>query len=78
MKKWRAAADVLNAGKRVAILAGASALHATDEIIKVADLLKAGSAKALLGKAAFTKDEWQSYFICPLPPKNSPACQRYT
>lgn len=48
----RAAADLLNAGKKVAILAGAGALEATDELITVADLLGAGIAKALLGKAA--------------------------
>lgn len=47
----QAAADVLNAGQRVAILAGAGALHATDELIAVADVLGAGIAKALLGKA---------------------------
>jgi len=45
------AAEILNAGERVAILAGAGALHATDELIEVADLLGAGIAKALLGKA---------------------------
>jgi pyruvate dehydrogenase (quinone) len=48
----RQAADVLNAGKKVAILVGAGALHATDEIIAVAEKLGAGVAKALLGKAA--------------------------
>ena len=52
----RAAADILNAGKRVAILAGAGALHATDELIETADLLGAGIAKALLGKAAVPDD----------------------
>jgi pyruvate dehydrogenase (quinone) len=46
------AAEVLNAGKKVAILVGAGALHATDEVIAVADRLGAGVAKALLGKAA--------------------------
>ena len=51
-----AAAEILNAGKRVAILAGAGALHATDELIEVADLLGAGVAKALLGKAALPDD----------------------
>lgn len=45
------AAAVLNAGKKVAILAGAGALHATDQLIAVADKLGAGIAKALLGKA---------------------------
>ncbi|MGH8220395.1 MAG: thiamine pyrophosphate-requiring protein [Steroidobacteraceae bacterium] len=46
------AARVLNAGKRVAILVGAGALRATNEVIQAADLLGAGIAKALLGKAA--------------------------
>jgi pyruvate dehydrogenase (quinone) len=48
----RRAAEVLNAGKKVAILVGAGALQATDEVIAVADRLGAGVAKALLGKAA--------------------------
>ena len=52
----RRAADVLNAGKKVAILAGAGALNATDEVIEIADLLGAGIAKALLGKAAVPDD----------------------
>jgi len=51
-----AAADVLNQGKRVAMLVGAGALHATDEVIAVADRLQAGCAKALLGKAALPDD----------------------
>lgn len=50
------AADVLNAGKKVAILVGAGALQATDEVIEVADILGAGVAKALLGKAALPDD----------------------
>ncbi|MBK8210104.1 MAG: thiamine pyrophosphate-requiring protein [Rhodospirillales bacterium] len=50
------AADVLNAGRKVAILVGAGALHATDEVITVADRLGAGAAKALLGKAALPDD----------------------
>jgi pyruvate dehydrogenase (quinone) len=50
------AADVLNEGKRIAILVGAGALGATDEVIDVADLLGAGVAKALLGKAALPDD----------------------
>ncbi|MGD0102730.1 MAG: thiamine pyrophosphate-requiring protein [Rhodopila sp.] len=52
----RRAAEVLNAGKKVAILVGAGALHATDEVIAVADRLGAGVAKALLGKAALPDD----------------------
>ncbi len=50
------AADVLNAGKKVAILVGAGALKATDEVIAVADKLGAGVAKALLGKAVLPDD----------------------
>src|ERR1700712_5399135 len=48
----RQAAAVLNAGKKVAMLVGAGALNATDELIAVADRLQAGCAKALLGKGA--------------------------
>jgi pyruvate dehydrogenase (quinone) len=47
-----AAAELLNAGEKVAILVGAGALGARDEVIEVAELLGAGVAKALLGKAA--------------------------
>jgi pyruvate dehydrogenase (quinone) len=47
----RRAADVLNAGKKVAMLVGAGALKAADEVVQVAELLGAGVAKALLGKA---------------------------
>lgn len=46
------AADVLNAGEKVAMLVGAGALGATDEVVDTADVLGAGIAKALLGKAA--------------------------
>jgi pyruvate dehydrogenase (quinone) len=52
----RAAADVLNKGKKVAMLVGAGALDATDEVIAVAERLKAGVAKALLGKAVLPDD----------------------
>ncbi len=41
---------------KVAMLVGAGALQATDEVIEVADLLGAGVAKALLGKAAVPDD----------------------
>ncbi|MEP6880010.1 MAG: thiamine pyrophosphate-requiring protein, partial [Nitrosospira sp.] len=50
------AADALNAGSKVAILVGAGALGATREVIEAADLLGAGIAKALLGKAAVPDD----------------------
>ncbi len=52
----RRAAEVLNAGSKVAILVGAGALGATDDVIAVADKLQAGLAKALLGKAAVPDD----------------------
>ena len=51
-----AAAAVLNAGKKVAILAGAGALNAGTELVAVADRLGAGIAKALLGKMAVPDD----------------------
>jgi len=50
------AADILNSGRRVAMLIGAGALHATDEVIETANILGAGVAKALLGKAAVPDD----------------------
>lgn len=46
----RRAAEVLNAGRKVAILVGQGARGAADEVIEVAELLGAGVAKALLGK----------------------------
>jgi pyruvate dehydrogenase (quinone) len=52
----RRAADVLNTGNKVALLVGAGALRATDEVIAVAEKLGAGVAKALLGKAAVPDD----------------------
>jgi pyruvate dehydrogenase (quinone) len=52
----RRAAEVLNAGERAAMLVGQGALRATDEVIEVAELLGAGVAKALLGKAAVPDD----------------------
>jgi pyruvate dehydrogenase (quinone) len=50
------AAAILNAGERVALLVGAGALGATAEVVKTADVLGAGIAKALLGKAAVPDD----------------------
>ena len=52
----RRAADALNAGKKVAILVGAGAKDAVDEVIAVADRLGAGCAKALLGKQVLPDD----------------------
>src|SRR6478736_5218768 len=52
----RKAADVLNKGERVAILAGRGALGAEAELLQVADTLGAGVAKALLGRAVVPDD----------------------
>jgi pyruvate dehydrogenase (quinone) len=56
IEELQRAADILNAGEKVAMLIGAGALHAADEVLEVADLLGAGIAKALLGKAAVPDD----------------------
>jgi pyruvate dehydrogenase (quinone) len=50
----RRAAEILNQGERVAILAGRGAIGAGDELERIADVL--GVAKALLGKAAVPDD----------------------
>jgi pyruvate dehydrogenase (quinone) len=52
----RAAASVLNAGSRIAVLAGQGALAAREEVTQLADLLGAPVAKALLGKAVLPDD----------------------
>src|SRR3954463_7299082 len=52
----RRAADVLNAGERVAILVGRGAAGATDEVLAVANHLGAGIAKALNGRAVVPDD----------------------
>jgi pyruvate dehydrogenase (quinone) len=46
----QAAADLLNAGQRPALLVGQGAHDCVEELTEVADLLGAGAAKALLGK----------------------------
>ncbi|MBT2444321.1 thiamine pyrophosphate-requiring protein [Streptomyces sp. ISL-36] len=50
------AAEVLNAGKRVAILIGQGARGAEPEVERLADILGAGVAKALLGKDVLADD----------------------
>ncbi|HEX5450115.1 MAG TPA: thiamine pyrophosphate-requiring protein [Gaiellaceae bacterium] len=45
------AAEILNRGEKVAMLVGQGALGATDEVIDAAEILGAGVAKALLGRA---------------------------
>jgi pyruvate dehydrogenase (quinone) len=52
----RHAADVLNAGRKTAILAGRGALGAADELERLADTLAAPIVKPLLGKAAVPDD----------------------
>src|SRR3954449_10034127 len=50
------AARALNESEKVAMLIGQGAMHAADEVVQVAELLGAGVAKALLGKAALPDD----------------------
>src|SRR3954468_319369 len=50
------AAEVLNAGGKVAMLVGAGCRRAAAEVVQVADVLGAGIAKALLGKAVLPDD----------------------
>lgn len=50
------AAEVLNRGTKIAILAGQGALGATDELIEIASKLRAPIIKALLGKACVPDD----------------------
>jgi pyruvate dehydrogenase (quinone) len=50
------AAAVLNEGKKVAMLIGAGARGAVDQVIALADRLQAGCAKALLGKQVLPDD----------------------
>jgi pyruvate dehydrogenase (quinone) len=50
------AAQILNEGAKVAILIGQGAAGAADELLEVAELLGAGVAKALLGKAVLPDD----------------------
>lgn len=50
------AATILNEGEKVAMLIGIGAKDAEDEVMEVAELLGAGVAKALLGKAVLSDD----------------------
>ena len=52
----RQAAEILNKGKKIAILAGRGALNATDELEEAAELLAAPIIKPLLGKACVPDD----------------------
>jgi pyruvate dehydrogenase (quinone) len=50
------ALEILNTGRRIAILAGQGAMDARDEIIEIAQLLGAPIVKALLGKSCVPDD----------------------
>jgi pyruvate dehydrogenase (quinone) len=50
------AAGILNQGQKVAMLIGQGAADAQDEVVQVAELLGAGVAKALNGRAALPDD----------------------
>ncbi len=52
----RRAADVLNAGEKVAMLVGAGAASAAEEVKQVTDILGCGVAKALNGRAVLPDD----------------------
>jgi pyruvate dehydrogenase (quinone)/pyruvate decarboxylase len=56
LAQLQAVADLLNAGKRVAILAGQGALGARTELQQLADKLGAPVAKALLGRNVMADD----------------------
>lgn len=56
MDDVKAAAKVINDGKRIAILAGQGALHASDELLQLAELLGAPIVKPLLGKGCVPDD----------------------
>jgi pyruvate dehydrogenase (quinone) len=51
------AAQVLNAGERVAILVGQGARGAAEEVAQTAEVTRAGVAKALLGKDVLSDEE---------------------
>jgi len=50
------AAEILNKGEKVAVLIGAGAWNAPEEVVAVCDTLQAGIAKALLAKAVLPDD----------------------
>ncbi|MFD0794850.1 thiamine pyrophosphate-requiring protein [Mucilaginibacter litoreus] len=56
LSELQKAAALLNNGKKVAMLIGAGALGAAEEVKQIAELLGAGVAKALLGRAALPDD----------------------
>lgn len=55
-EELKKAADVINDGERVAMLVGAGAKHAVDEVKEMAEKTGAGIAKALLGKSVISDE----------------------
>jgi pyruvate dehydrogenase (quinone) len=55
-KDLQAIADLLEDGSKVAILVGAGALHARDEVLELAEVLAAPVVKTLSGKAVIPDD----------------------
>src|SRR5581483_11300684 len=55
-EEFQAAADIINAGKKVAILVGRGCLDARAEVLELADKAAAPIVKALLGKAVVPDD----------------------
>lgn len=55
-KSLEDAANILNSGKKIAILAGQGATDARDELLQVAEILQAPITKSLLGKAVVPDD----------------------
>lgn len=55
-EELQAAAEIINQGKKVAILVGRGALQCRDEILQLAEKAAAPVAKALLGKAVLPDD----------------------
>ncbi len=55
-EKLQAAADLINAGSKVAILCGAGCLNARDEVLKLAELTAGVIVKPLLGKDVIPDD----------------------
>jgi len=54
--KLREAADLINKGSKVAILAGRGCLHARDEVLRLAEAVGGPVVKPLLGKAVVPDD----------------------
>lgn len=56
VKDLENAATLINEGKNIVVLAGQGAIHATEELLKLSEKIKAPIIKALLGKSAVPDD----------------------